>query len=355
MSDAIVHTLMHEGAMLYPYRASALKNRWRWPFGCCFPPAWTAAHPEDRDRLETAVLLVADDDAELVVELRFLQPHGDEDPREHVHVVARARIDDTPPLVQTIAHPPLHASVSVEVQRLAGAWRIAVAIANESTVAAPARADVLPATLASTHVIMHATSGRFVSVQDPPAALAELARACLGPPLWPFLLGADDRTIVCSPIIVEDHPTLAPESAGEGFDATEIDELLVLRVLTLADAELYELAHASASVRALVERYRSLDPDARARLLGATTLAARRPAFPAIGPGDRVRLRPRARADAFDVILRDRCATVVGTEVDFEGRRWLTVVIDDDPGADLGHAGLPGHRFFFAAEEVEPL
>jgi hypothetical protein len=71
--------------------------------------------------------------------------------------------------------------------------------------------------------------------------------------------------------------------------------------------------------------------------------------------GDRVRLRPGGRADILDLALKGRTATVEAIEQDYEGRVYLAVVVDDDPGKDLGALRQPGHRFFFAPEEVEPL
>jgi hypothetical protein len=71
--------------------------------------------------------------------------------------------------------------------------------------------------------------------------------------------------------------------------------------------------------------------------------------------GERVRLRPRARADILDVALAGRTATIDAIEQDFEGRVYLAVTVDDDPGRDLGELRQPGHRFFFGPEEVEPV
>jgi hypothetical protein len=71
--------------------------------------------------------------------------------------------------------------------------------------------------------------------------------------------------------------------------------------------------------------------------------------------GDRVRLRPRRRADIFDMALDGMAATIEAIEQDFEGRVYLAVVVDDDPGKDLGMLRQPGHRFFFQPDEVEPL
>ena len=74
-----------------------------------------------------------------------------------------------------------------------------------------------------------------------------------------------------------------------------------------------------------------------------------------IRPGDRVRLKPRSGADVFDLAFVDRIAIIESIEEDYEGQAHLAVVLDDDPGKDLGLMRQPGHRFFFSVEEVEPL
>lgn len=71
--------------------------------------------------------------------------------------------------------------------------------------------------------------------------------------------------------------------------------------------------------------------------------------------GDRVRLHPRAGGDVFDLALAGRTATIEKIEQDYDGRIHLAVVVDDDPGKDLGLLRQPGHCFFFTPEEVEPL
>jgi hypothetical protein len=70
-------------------------------------------------------------------------------------------------------------------------------------------------------------------------------------------------------------------------------------------------------------------------------------------PGDHVRLQPMGRADILDLALAGRCATIDSIEQDLEGRIYLAVVVDDDPGRDLGRCLQPGHRFFFGVDEVE--
>jgi hypothetical protein len=71
--------------------------------------------------------------------------------------------------------------------------------------------------------------------------------------------------------------------------------------------------------------------------------------------GDLVRLRPRRGADIFDLALKGKLATVEAIEQDMEGQVHLAVVIEDDPGRDLGILRQPGHRFFFGLEEVDPI
>ena len=71
--------------------------------------------------------------------------------------------------------------------------------------------------------------------------------------------------------------------------------------------------------------------------------------------GDRVRLRPRAGADILDIALRGKTATIESIERDFEDRVHVAVIVDDDPGKEFGFHRMPGHRFFFSPEEVEPL
>jgi hypothetical protein len=71
--------------------------------------------------------------------------------------------------------------------------------------------------------------------------------------------------------------------------------------------------------------------------------------------GDQVRLAPKGNADALDIVLRGRIATIESIEQDYEDIVYLAVTIDDDPGADLGMLRQPGHRFFYTLNDVEPV
>jgi len=77
--------------------------------------------------------------------------------------------------------------------------------------------------------------------------------------------------------------------------------------------------------------------------------------------GDSVLLRPgRGRqgtlTDAMDMMLDGKTARVEVLQQDFENRIYLVVTLDVDPGREQwDERVLPGHRFFFFPEEVEPL
>ena len=71
--------------------------------------------------------------------------------------------------------------------------------------------------------------------------------------------------------------------------------------------------------------------------------------------GSRVRLRPRAGGDVMDIALAGKTAVIESIEQDYDGNFHICVVVDDDPGRDIGLMRQPGHRFFFTPEEVEPL
>jgi hypothetical protein len=69
--------------------------------------------------------------------------------------------------------------------------------------------------------------------------------------------------------------------------------------------------------------------------------------------GDRVFLRPRGRGDIMDVALDGKIGTIESIEQDYEGKIQVAIVVDDDPGKDLGMLRQPGHRFFFDVAEIE--
>jgi hypothetical protein len=167
-------------------------------------------------------------------------------------------------------HERIDAEIEFMAQRLEpDLFRLTVSVRNQTRLdeAASDREPALPHTLISTHVILHVAGGAFVSLLDPPPRWREHAGACRNVGLWPVLVGDEggDDTVLASPIILYDHPEVAAESPGDLFDATEIDEILTLRILTLTDNEKQEIIAADERARALLERTESLAND---QLLG---------------------------------------------------------------------------------------
>ena len=249
--------------------------------------------------------------------------------------------------------------------------------------------------LVSCHTVLTIERGTWLSSIDPPDDLAAACAACRNIGVWPVLVGDEQRpdTMLASPIILYDFPQIAPESAGDLFDATEIDEILTLRILTMTDDEKREMSAIDERARALLARTEGLGAEQMGKLHGTLRqvrafdaagagvsmftstspdegalpvspwaeldarphLACVRVAGVEIRVGDQVRLRPRGRADIFDIALSGMIATIESIERDFDDHVHVAVTIDDDPGKDFGMQRMPGHRFFFGPDEIMPL
>jgi hypothetical protein len=369
--EPIARALLYEGYILYPYRANSLKNRHRWTIGGLVPRAYGEPHSEPWF-LRAECLVRGDVKAKLSVSLRFLHPVERKDGKsiwqeavEEEITVADLRLAELVTNSRTVplAIPEsLAVEASVERKRhtiegtldlsatklMEGVIRVTVQVANGTPLEMHAkltRDEVMLRTLASAHIVFGVRDGEFVSMTDPPEDLKAFADGCRNVGVWPILVGdaARRNTMLASPIILSDFPQIAPESVGDFFDGTEIDEMLALRILTLTDVEKREMARLEPRTRALLDHVEGLS-DSRLASLHGTSRSPQ--------PGDRVRLRPFGRADAFDMLLTGKAAIVTSTETDFEGKTYVTVTVDDDPGRDLGGTGMPGHRFFFRPDEV---
>jgi hydrogenase maturation protease len=133
------------------------------------------------------------------------------------------------------------------------------------------RERALSRSLVSTHTILSTSAGEFVSLLDPPAQWRAAAASCQNLGAWPVLAGdaLEKDTMLSAPIILYDYPQIAPESPGDLFDSTEIDEILSLRILTLTDTEKQAAAAVDERVRALLSRTETLDPNELLALHGA--------------------------------------------------------------------------------------
>ena len=135
----------------------------------------------------------------------------------------------------------------------------------------PSRDDALMSSCVSTHTVLGARGGAFVSSLDPPEDCREAAVKCQNIGTYPVLVGEEGERdcILSSPIILYDYPQISPESAGDFFDGTEIDEMLTLRIMTLTDAEKGEMRGADEHARRMLERTESLPAEQMMKLHGA--------------------------------------------------------------------------------------
>ena len=348
--EALADAVLYEGYLLYPYRPSAAKNRFRWTFGVLYPPSYAALAGE-RSWLQAEALVEGSKATLIKARARFLQAaSGAAEPREAAAPALTLDALAAAPAGCALAAPAegvfeLSARPADE-----GLWRVRARLSNVSRWSGEARDAALERSLLSAQLLLEAVDGAFVSQTDPPADRQADVRACENVGCWPVLVGKEGSraAMLAAPIILPDYPRVAPRSPGDLFDGTEIDEILTLRVRTLAEPEKREAAEADPRARALLERADKLTPEELARLH-----AEMQPGAALWTPGQRVRLRPRRRADILDSALAGRLATIESIERDFEDRVYVTVTLEDDPGRDLGRAGMPGHRFFFDADEVE--
>jgi hypothetical protein len=132
------------------------------------------------------------------------------------------------------------------------------------------REDALLSAMVSTHTVLGAQDGGFISLLAPSEHFSELAASCKNIGTWPVLVGEEGQcdTMLSSPIILYDYPQIAPESAGDLFDGTEIDEILSLRIMTLTDEEKREMSQSDERARAMLERTETMPVEQLMKLHG---------------------------------------------------------------------------------------
>jgi len=438
---AVADAVLYEGYVLYPYRASSSRNQVRWQWGVLMPADVVERDGSERDGAATEVL-VDGADARVGVTVRFLQVQRrtveraeggvfvpvdsletedatyvawDEarecevelavpaEPGDHesevdggtdVELVTDASGTTVGRLVRV--REPLRVGVVTEVRRPTSPYAVSVVSVRVENRTRPTdragehRPDWLRRALVACHVLLTVERGRFVSLLDPPEWAAPLATACRHEGLFPVLGGPSGQAsvVLASPIILYDHPEIAPESATAFFDALEVDELLSLRTATLTEQERREVRGTDPRAARLLDDVDSLPTEIWDRLHGtirhldAMTGAGAVPPEPAqpetpwwdpgadatvdpehdavvvgeaeVRRGSRVILRPGVRrADAYDLFLAGRTATVAAVLFDVDQGTHLAVTVDDDPGSDLKESH--GRYLYFAPDEVEPI
>jgi hypothetical protein len=438
---AVADAVLYEGYVLYPYRASSQKNQARFQWGVLTPQAFSAVDPSERWCLRTECLVDPGPRAALSVRLRFLQaqhrtiealtgPRAFEAvPYLEIDGTLHAEWDEA--IERTIDVPPLALAQGreLELQRpfsyAGGAddeqihsqngtpmgrfvrhreavtglahiqvtrpdpqrsyLKVAVTVENTTIWSGGElhRDNAMGQSLIAVHTMLAVDDGRFVSLLDPPADAASAAATCRSDGAYPVLIGADD-VVLASPIILYDHPEVAPQSPGDLYDSLEIDEILALRVMTLTDEEKAEARGTDARAAAIIDRCDDMSAEVLGRLHGqmrevAPLNAEERDDLEAVVPwwdpdvdasfdpwtesvwisgveiskGSAVRLMPSHRADAHDIFLAGMSATVAGVFTDVDGDQHVAVTVDDDPAT--AELTWQGRYLFFHPDEVQPL
>jgi hypothetical protein len=419
----IADAVLYEGYLLYPYRASARKNQIRWQWGVLVPPAYAAAGHGEHATSHSECLLEPGTDPVLQVRLRFLQlqhrsggdgpvPEFDEAAEHEVDaVVSVSELVDKEHVV-SVAVPggtettegitrqrwPLQGEIRLSGRVLEGPYgviQLSVEVVNTAEWADPeaGRHLALRHSLIAAHTVLAVTDGEFISLLDPPEWAKPAAESCRNERTWPVMVGEAGRrdVLLISPIILYDYPQIAPESAGELYDGTEIDEILTLRTMTLTDEEKAEARATDERARKLMDRVDSMPPEMLDKLHGAIRYLGETPGIrkepdpietittpgtpwwdPAadasvdpdtdsvtiagveVAKGSKVVLKPGSRrADAQDMFLEGLTATVEAVLLDVDGNTHVAVTIDDDPGAEISAAH--GRFRYFDPDELEPL
>lgn len=455
----VADAVLFEGYVLYPYRASAAKNRLRWQFGVLVPPAWGRVQGEHAFQ-QTEILMEPKGDATLAVELRFLHarrrtvervlPDGSFEGVAELHLDDRVLVpwdegaEDRVELsltlgelteegvvfpferparedIETVAGTdgeavgrlvlrtePIEGCVRLRAVELDGPYRVLklTAVVENTNPWTPAaegddREAALPRSLVAAHLLLGLSGGSFLSMTDPPEWAKGAVAACANRHTWPVLAGEPGRAdvVLSSPIILEDHPAIAPESIGAMYDSTEIDEILALRTAALTDQEKREARGTDPRAAAVIDLAESMPPEVLERLHGAVRALREitgpdgtdepespleifdeqsvfRPETPwwdpahrdtadpvrdrvlvdgvTVGVGSRVLLRPGLRrSDAQDLFLQGRAALVEAVLHDVDGGVHLAVTVEGDPGADIRRE--QGRFLYFQPDELSPL
>jgi len=389
--EELAQTLLMEGYALYPYTPGAAKNSTPTPFGIVYPPVYAVESPTTYDHLRLQVIAEVKDvaTATLAIDVLFLEPSG---PR---HEAARRRIDvppttldalETAPVVVAFAFEGVQGRIEVSAQAFHdGLVRVTAAVFNTTEVADGLdRPGALRSSMLSTHVIARVadTSGlpaqsRLLSPTAPPAHAVTANMACANVNTFPVLASHEDDVVLGAAIVLPDHPQLAPESRGDLFDGTEIEEALLLHVLALSDGEVDDIARQDPAIREMVRRAAATTPEEFAKLRGRITIKDVVPdappretlmGLPTFGEelrgeqqvhvsgvtyrlGDHVRLRPEAGRNAQDHLLDGRGATIERIYIDYSDIVHLCVTVDDDPGQVLMRD--IGRYLYFKPDEVE--
>lgn len=332
----IANAVLYEGYLLYPYRHSAIKNRQRWTIGVVYPREYSEANGGIEPWTMQTECLVTGQGKDLVlnIHIRFLhlllhttsnapspvqstpsyegewslagsmayEPFEEGVEREISLVdcslrelIASPRIieiafpdqrlaEDAPDAAgATVVREQLPVSGTIVVSAEAAGkdlFKLRVHIENrtpETSALSSRHNAVLLQSFVSTHTILQVQQGAFISLLEPPDALQVAVQTCENLHTWPVLVGGEGErdVLLSSPIILYDYPQIAPESPGNLFDGTEIDEILTLRILTLTEEEKEQMRQGDKRAREILERTEAMTPEQFMQLHG--TIRSMRP------------------------------------------------------------------------------
>lgn len=291
MARTVADAVLFEGYLLYPYRASAVKNRMRWQFGVLAPNTADCSEPW---YAQTECLVEVGEKPALEIRVRCLQlrtrhegSSWDEGVVQEVPVCLD-RLDENGEFPfelpggtdvdgeVTWHRSPVSGVVRVDVEDLSDGHdlrRVRVVVENRTSWegdATACRDEMLRRSLVSTHTMLAVRGGAFVSLLDPPDRASGAAKACRNLNTWSVLVGEPGRrdVLLSSPIILYDHPAVSPHSQGDLFDAAEIDELLTLCTMTLTESEKREARATDPRAAEIIDRTENLSNEAIERMHG---------------------------------------------------------------------------------------
>ncbi|CAN5443931.1 hypothetical protein BH10ACT11_BH10ACT11_07000 [soil metagenome] len=153
------------------------------------------------------------------------------------------------------------------------AFKVTLTIENTKAIDADGaasmdRGQALRRSLLSTHLVVEITEGRFVTPLENEGGLGAAVQECMSENIWACLGGKDDEAVLGAPIVLPDHASMAPQSLGNLFDNTEIEEALLLHVQVLSDDERAQIAESDPAVREMIERAEKTTPEEMLKLHG---------------------------------------------------------------------------------------
>jgi hypothetical protein len=358
--NELVESLLYEGYALYPYTPGATKNATPTPFGIVYPPAYAGQLESTFDHLDLQCV-VEGDDPRLTAEVLFLLPSGERHVAEAQRIEGEGEFEIGGISVRTRLKESDPLSRGDSNRR-----RVSFRVENRTEVPEGLeRGEALRHSLISTHPVLRVEGGRFISQLDAP---------CESVNTWPVLASPEDDVMLGAAIILPDHPQIAPESRGNLFDNTEIEEALVLHVQALSDEERAEIEQQDPAVREMIERASAVTPEELLKLHGRVELrdpVTRQPPQPSADVRDPTRglpevevdgvifrrgghvvVRPGLDADLQARMLEGRTVTVERIFRDYDGRVHLGVSVDQ-PGQEIMRE--TGRFLWFFPPEVEVL